>query len=168
MYAMVIPDVGRRVSKCIVDYLEKEGKGREWYRLNRQEILDMRIANIGENIATSLSTWNNKNADKAKDLMAIMECAPTIVAPKVQPVSNAPLNGEKIMFTGTLKNMNITRNEATELVQKLGGEVTSALGQTTILIIGTSPGSKVGRAQGRGIRMMYENEFEKICQDNNI
>jgi len=79
-----------------------------------------------------------------------------------------PLSGRTFLFTGTLSSM--TRNEAEERVKSLGGRIVSAVsGKLSCLVVGESPGSKLGKARSLGITVLNEDEFmdmlkEKIAQ----
>lgn len=54
----------------------------------------------------------------------------------------------------------MSRDEARELLEKLGAEVGSSVTRkTTGLVVGESPGSKLDRARELGIRILGEREF---------
>ena len=73
----------------------------------------------------------------------------------------APLTGKSFLFTGTLSET--SRIEAKEIVESLGGMVTSSLTKTTdYLVAGESPGSKLQKAQAAGIAVLDEDEFYKL------
>ena len=72
-------------------------------------------------------------------------------------------SGKNIVFTGTLSKM--ARNEAKQLVEKLGGTVNESLTKKThLLITGASPGSKLDKARSLDIAIMDEDEFLKWIQ----
>jgi len=69
-----------------------------------------------------------------------------------------PLAGQVFVITGTLSGM--SRDEARELLERLGAEVGSSVTRkTTGLVAGESPGSKLDRARALGIRILGEREF---------
>jgi DNA ligase (NAD+) len=69
-----------------------------------------------------------------------------------------PLAGQIFVITGTLSGM--SRDEARELLEKLGAEVGSSVTRkTTGLVVGESPGSKLDKARELGIRILGEREF---------
>lgn len=69
-----------------------------------------------------------------------------------------PLSGKTLVLTGTLSSM--TRHEAQEHIERLGGKVSSSLSRNTFaLVVGSSPGSKLDRARALGVRVMTEQEF---------
>ena len=62
------------------------------------------------------------------------------------------------VLTGTLEKM--TRNEAKDLIETLGGKNTSSVSKKTdVVIVGTSPGSKYDDALKLGITIWNEEEF---------
>ncbi len=77
--------------------------------------------------------------------------------------ANKPLEGLTFVITGTLKNY--TRTGITELLTKYGGKVSSALsGKTDYLIAGENPGSKLQKAERLHVRIIDEDELEKIIK----
>lgn len=74
---------------------------------------------------------------------------------------NLPLKGEKIVFTGTLKNF--SRGEAQDIVKNLGGEAFETVTKaTTTVVAGETPGSKYKKAKALGIKIISEDEFKKL------
>ena len=72
-----------------------------------------------------------------------------------------PLSGKTFVLTGTLPSM--TRDEATEKIEALGGHVTGSVSKKTdFLLAGTEPGSKFDKAKELGIRVIEEAEFRKM------
>jgi len=62
------------------------------------------------------------------------------------------------VLTGTLEKM--TRNEAKDLIESLGGKNTSSVSKKTdVVIVGSSPGSKYDDAVKLGITIWNEDEF---------
>ena len=54
----------------------------------------------------------------------------------------------------------MSRDEARELLEKLGAEVGSSVTRkTTGLVVGESPGAKLDKARELGIRILGEREF---------
>jgi len=68
------------------------------------------------------------------------------------------LSGKKIVFTGTLENLN--RSEAGDLVKEYGGTVSSSMGKSVdYVVIGKNPGSKYKKAKKQGVKILREEEF---------
>jgi DNA ligase (NAD+) len=67
------------------------------------------------------------------------------------------------VFTGGLEKM--TREEAQELVVKLGGNYSSSVSKNTDYVVGgENPGSKADKAKKLGVKMLSENEFQKLIK----
>ena len=72
-----------------------------------------------------------------------------------------PLAGKTFVLTGTLAGM--ARDEAIEIIEGLGGKVTSSVSsKTDYLVIGESPGSKLDKARQLNITTLNEQEFLKL------
>ncbi len=69
--------------------------------------------------------------------------------------------GMTFVLTGTLENF--TREQAAEIIRRMGGKVTSTVSKKTdIVLVGADSGSKYTKAVELGVRVMREGEFEKI------
>jgi DNA ligase (NAD+) len=74
------------------------------------------------------------------------------------------LGGKTFVLTGTLPNL--TREEATQRIQKQGGRVTSAVSQKAdYLVAGVDPGSKYDKAVGLGITVLDEERLLELLRD---
>ena len=88
------------------------------------------------------------------------------IEPKSEKVSAKktaalPLAGKTFVLTGTLPSM--TREEATEKIEALGGHVTgSVTKKTDYVLAGAEPGSKFDKAKELGVKIIDEAEFRKI------
>src|SRR5437667_17276 len=88
------------------------------------------------------------------------------IAPKSEKISakkaaQLPLSGKTFVLTGTLPSM--TRDEATEKIEALGGHVTGSVSKKTDYILaGAEPGSKFDKAKELGVRIIDESEFRKM------
>ena len=68
------------------------------------------------------------------------------------------ISGKTFVFTGTLENF--TRNEAKEIVEKLGGKVSNSVSKKTdYVVVGKDPGSKYEKAKQLGIKILNEKDF---------
>ena len=65
------------------------------------------------------------------------------------------------MFTGGLESL--SRPDASDLVMKNGGMVSSAIGKDIdYVVVGTDPGSKYKKAKKLGLVIIDESEFKKL------
>ena len=75
-----------------------------------------------------------------------------------------PLSGKTFVLTGTLPT--ITREAATEAIERLGGKVSGSVSRkTSYLVAGDEAGSKLQKAQQLGIRVLSEEEFRRLIID---
>jgi DNA ligase (NAD+) len=69
-----------------------------------------------------------------------------------------PLAGQTFVITGTLDRM--SREDATERIQSLGGKVTGSVSRkTSFVIVGRDPGSKADKARELGVQTLDEAGF---------
>lgn len=72
--------------------------------------------------------------------------------------ATGPLEGKTFLFTGELESM--TRSEAGDMVESLGGKVGSSVTKATdYVVVGASPGSKAEKARKIGKTILSETEF---------
>jgi DNA ligase (NAD+) len=88
------------------------------------------------------------------------------IEPKSEKVSatraaKLPLAGKTFVLTGTLPSM--TREEATEKIEVLGGHVTGSVSKKTDYVLaGAEPGSKFDKAKELGVKIIDEAAFRKM------
>jgi DNA ligase (NAD+) len=88
------------------------------------------------------------------------------IEPKSEKVSatraaELPLAGKTFVLTGTLPSM--TREEATEKIEALGGHVTGSVSKKSDYVLaGAEPGSKFDKAKELGVKIINEAEFRKM------
>jgi DNA ligase (NAD+) len=117
---------------------------------------------VGPVVAQSVLDFFASAAGK-KILRRIKELG---VHPKSEKVSSRkaaelPLSGKAFVLTGTLPSM--TREEATQKIEMLGGHVTGSVSRKTDYVLaGVEPGSKFDKAKELGVRIIDEPEFRKM------
>ena len=83
--------------------------------------------------------------------MALGDTAPEDAGPR-------PLEGKTFVLTGTLANL--PRETARELVEQLGGRVTTSVSKKTDYVVaGESPGNKLDDAKRLGVPVLDEGAF---------
>ena len=69
------------------------------------------------------------------------------------------------VLTGTLKDM--TRDEASDIIKKLGGKTSSSVSKkTTYVLAGENPGSKLDKAQNLGVIILTEDDFLEMIKED--
>jgi DNA ligase (NAD+) len=77
----------------------------------------------------------------------------------------ATLAGKTFVLTGTLATL--TRNEAKRAIEEAGGKVAGSVSRNTdYLVIGTTPGSKLKRAEELGVDIIDEQTLMKLMMDD--
>jgi len=73
-----------------------------------------------------------------------------------------PLEGKTLVITGTLPNL--SRDEATQLIEQAGGKVSSAVSKkTSYVVVGEDAGSKLAKARELGICTLTEDELRALA-----
>lgn len=116
------------------------------------------IHGVGTTVARSLVDWfADKNHQKVVD-----ELLPYLIIenPTTGTKSNL-LEGQTFVLTGTLQRM--TRDEAKDVIRRLGGNVSSSVSKkTSYVVVGSEPGSKADDANRLGVKILTETEFLDI------
>ena len=102
---------------------------------------------------------NQKVLQKLKE--AGVNMAQEIVTP---PEGDLPLTGQTVVISGTLPEM--SREEATQLIQHSGGKVTGSVSKkTTFLLAGENAGSKLAKAESLGIPVLTLEDLQEKLSD---
>ena len=73
------------------------------------------------------------------------------------------LQGKKFVITGVLKHY--SRQEIKDVIVNLGGEASDSISKnTTYLIVGKNPGSKLEKAKKLGVKVISEEEFLRMIE----
>jgi DNA ligase (NAD+) len=77
---------------------------------------------------------------------------------QVEGAKNVKLRGSIFVFTGEMEK--ITRQKAKQKVRELGAKVSESVSRnTSYVVVGSKPGSKLGKAQKIGVKILSEKEF---------
>lgn len=75
--------------------------------------------------------------------------------------AEGPLAGKTFVLTGTLPNL--TRDQATELIEAAGGRTTGTVSKKTDYVVaGDSAGSKLAKAERLGVAVLSEDDLRKL------
>ena len=120
----------------------------------------LKINDVGEIIAKSVYDYFNDD-DNLNMLNKLINLGMNTHYTKVENI-NEDIAGKTFVLTGSLEN--ITRDEASELIESLGGKTSSSVSKkTSVVVVGKDPGSKYNKALELGITIWQEDEFlEKV------
>ncbi|TFG57633.1 MAG: NAD-dependent DNA ligase LigA [Candidatus Aminicenantes bacterium] len=155
VFALGIRRVGERLAQILaarfqtLDALEAAG----------EEDL-VQTEDVGPKVAESIRFFFAQ--PESRELVGrLRKAGLTIIAVEDDYEGPKPLAGQVFVITGTLSGL--SRDEARELLEKLGAEVgTSVTRKTTGLVAGESPGSKLDKARALGVRILEEGEFLEL------
>ena len=116
------------------------------------------IHGMGETIATSVTEWFGRAVSR-RLVKKLRRRGLTFDESRAK--SSGALKGMTVVLTGTLQTL--SREQATELVESNGGKVTSGVSKNTSFVVaGAEPGSKLEKARSLGVKIMDERELLKL------
>ena len=72
-------------------------------------------------------------------------------------------NGLTFVLTGALERY--SRDQAKEIIENMGGKVSGSVSKkTNFVLAGSDAGSKLDKANELGVKVIDENEFEKLVK----
>ena len=179
---------GKKFAQNLIDAIE-ESKHRDLYRL----VNALGIRHVGVKLAKSLcktydtmdklmeasyeslcmkdeigqiiakSVYDFFREEQTIDLInRLKEYGVNMVAEKEEGADDR-FAGMTFVLTGTLEKY--SRDEASEIIEKFGGKTSGTVSKKTAYVLaGESAGSKLVKAQGLGIRIITEQEFEEMIK----
>ncbi|RLB20698.1 MAG: NAD-dependent DNA ligase LigA, partial [Deltaproteobacteria bacterium] len=158
IYALSIRHVGEHIASVLAQHF---GDIEALAKASEEELIE--IAEVGPEIAQSIVSYF-EDEDNRRQIKRLLECGIQIEAPSKPTPS--PIAGKTFVLTGTLSSM--TRSQAKELIEQLGGKVSSSVSAATdYLVAGDSPGSKLTKAREKGTTILNEEEFLRLLRRDN-
>jgi DNA ligase (NAD+) len=116
------------------------------------------VRGIGDIIAQSVATYFRDPSVQAM-LARLRERGVTFDEPNAV-AADGPLTGATVVLTGSLPTL--SRGDATALVERAGGRITSSVSKkTTFVVAGEEAGSKLDKARELGIEVIDEAELQR-------
>lgn len=127
-----------------------------------QDLLE--IDDIGETIANNIVDFFRNN-DNLSEIAELLSCGIKIKYNQKASNQNSKFSGKTVVLTGTLENM--SRDEATEILESLGAKVSSSVSsKTDFVLAGENAGSKLSKAKVLGVKIIslqdVKEELEKL------
>ena len=115
------------------------------------------IKEIGPEVAEAVYKFFH-DSDALGLIEKMKDAGVTIEDEEQQQRGETPISGKTFVFTGALESM--SRREAEELVEGMGGRATSSVSKNTDFVVaGGEAGSKRDRAEKLGVTIISENDF---------
>jgi DNA ligase (NAD+) len=129
-------------------------------RLARQSIEDLtNVHEIGPIVAQSI--YNFFNNRKNLKILDKLKKGGVHFPVEEGAAKKMPFSGQSFVLTGGLDAF--TRDEARQIIEDLGGRVTSSVSKKTdYVIVGKDPGSKYDNAIKLGVKTLNEEELRKL------
>jgi len=156
LYALGIRHVGEHIAQLLATHL---GSIEHVYTAQQEELLD--IPEIGPKVAHSVRSFFSD--DRNRDVIErLFEAGVSVGDESVAP-EQRPLRKKRFLFTGAMDRL--SRDDAKNLVQSLGGEVASSPSRRVdYVVVGDNPGSKLASARELGLIIIDEQEFLRLIR----
>lgn len=116
------------------------------------------VEDIGLTTAESIVNWFS--LEHSKELVSRLAKA-GVNMESTEQVLDTRFEGKTFVLTGALSRF--TRDKASELIESLGGKVSSSVSKkTSYVVVGEDAGSKLRKAQELGITILNEEEFIEL------
>jgi len=119
------------------------------------------VPTVGPKIADSIITFFRQEENR-KIIERLRKARVRLEEEVVKP-EELPLAGQEFVITGRLEAF--TRQEAETRIKALGGSTKDNVTRnTTCVVVGADPGSKLDRAQALGTKLLTEEEFVQLLR----
>lgn len=154
LYGLGIRYVGERASRLLAEHF---GTVDRLAAANQAEISE--IYGIGPRIAESVRLFFDQAANQ-RTVARLREVGVDLSQAGV-PAGPKPLAGKTFVLTGAFEG--VSRDQAKELIVRMGGRVTSSVSRKTDWVVaGKDPGSKAEDARRLGVPVLDETEFLQL------
>jgi DNA ligase (NAD+) len=152
LFALGIRHVGRTVAEILARHF---GSLEALGRASSEEV--EQVPGVGPTIAMAVSEFFQQPANR--DLLERLKASGVVGTAPEAPATGA-LSGKTVVLTGTLPQL--SRGEATSLVEQAGGRVASSVSRKTDFVVaGGDAGSKLDRARSLGVEVIDEAELRR-------
>jgi DNA ligase (NAD+) len=155
LHALGIPNVGESTARDLARHFGTLERVRDATVERLVEVPD-----VGDVVAGSIRAFFDEERNRAVlDRLLAAGVAP---APEAAAKTDGVFAGKTVVFTGNLETM--TRDEAQEIVRRLGGKAAGSVSKKTYLVVaGPGAGSKLDKARELKVPIVDEAEFRRMA-----
>ena len=156
IFALGIENVGKKTAKDLAEHFKTLSALESATNESLIEIED-----VGSIMADSIVSYfsDDDNKFQIEKLLSLG----VKVKDSVKKEKGGAFFGEKVVLTGTLSDFK--REDASKIIEDLGGEVMSSVSKkTTLVLAGESAGSKLDKAKVFGIKIIDEETFKSLIK----
>ena len=155
IFALGIPEVGEKTAAELASTFGSMEK-LSWATLEQLTALD----GFGEVVAQNIVSFFLEERNRVQ-VERLAKAGVNMESTKVK--AGDTFEGKTFVLTGTLPTLK--RNEAKELIESLGGKVSSSVSKKTDYVVaGEEAGSKLTKANELGITILTEEQLLQMCQ----
>ena len=158
LFAIGIPNIGEKTARDIARHF---GTLEQVRAASLDELIT--IDDVGDIVANSIvSFFADEKIAQTIDRMLSLGVSPR---PEGKKQEGGVFSGMTIVVTGKLEHF--SRDEAEKAIEQNGGKAAGSVSKkTTMVLAGEAAGSKLDKAQSLGIRIISEEEFISMIENN--
>jgi DNA ligase (NAD+) len=119
------------------------------------------LQNIGPQVAQSVRSFFDRRENR--DLIKRLRLLGVNCRGMGKPAAGSVFSGKTFVLTGGLSRY--TREQASAFIEERGGHVSGSVSKkTSYVVAGEEPGSKLDKAKELGVKVLTEEEFEKMVE----
>lgn len=156
IFALGIPHIGLKAAQLLCQKFE-----------TIEDVLNAKVEDVaqidgyGKIMADSVVQYFS--LDSTKELIFELKSLGVKMIPSKKSTTNGIFQGKTFVLTGTLPTM--SRSEASRIIEKNGGKITSSVSKkTTYVLAGEAAGSKLDKAHKLGITVITEEDLFNLLK----
>ena len=155
IYALGIHDVGETTAQTLANHF---GSLDLLMQADTEALLA--VPDVGPVVADSITRFFMQPHNQSV-IKKLLKAGVSWSDIEVKADEELPLWGKTFVVTGTLSDM--SRDQAKQALQELGGKVTGSVSKKTdYVVVGENPGSKADKAEQLGIPILNEEAFKSL------
>ena len=157
IFALGIRFVGERTAQALADRLNSIDA------LASASLEDLQdIDDVGPRVAEAIAEFFE--APRNRELLSQLREAGLQFSQEPKQQADGHLSGKTFVLTGTLPNL--TRDEAKQRIEAVGGKVTGAVSKNTDYVVaGEKAGTKLEKAQKLGVTVLSEADLDELVTE---